>query len=400
MSRIVLERSLKGKEKSLLDTAFPSENLALVADSQTFSALGERVMQALPSSRVTLVLLGENPLASEQQVEQIRAQSADAQAFIAVGSGTINDLCKRAAFLDNKPYAVFPTAPSMNGYVSATASLKSLPDADGNTHKESFSAAPPVYLFADLEVLAASPLRLIRSGLGDSLCRSTAQADWLLSHLMLGTTYDRRPFALLAPLEMPLVKHSAKLVQRDIKAIEILMRTLVASGQGMTLAGGSYPASQGEHMIAHAYETLADHATTSTFPYHGELIAVTTLEMARLQEQLLSSEFEVEIGNAFAEYAIQKAFPQQLSHYRTLYAHKRELIEAARAEGATRWSMAREAISNVTLYSSALSECMEAAGLATTVNALQLDESAFQTARTLARYTRERFTFLDLESAA
>ena len=59
-----------------------------------------------------------------------------ADALVAVGSGTINDLCKYAAAQDGKPYAVFATAPSMNGYTSKNAAItvdghkKSLPARD------------------------------------------------------------------------------------------------------------------------------------------------------------------------------------------------------------------------------------------------------------------------------
>ena len=103
------------------------------------------------------------------------------QSLIAVGSGTINDLCKYAAHLDRKPYAVFGTAPSMNGYTSANAAITV------NGLKKSLAATMPAGVFLDLAVLAAAPPRMIRSGLGDSLCRPTAQADWLLSHRLTAT---------------------------------------------------------------------------------------------------------------------------------------------------------------------------------------------------------------------
>ena len=119
-----------------------------------------------------------------------RVRSADA--LVAVGSGTINDLCKFAAAQDGKPYVVFATAPSMNGYTSMNAAIT----VDG--HKKSLPAATPLAVFMDLEVLAAAPARMIRAGLGDSLCRPTAQADWLLSHHLLGTPYRSAPFAMLA----------------------------------------------------------------------------------------------------------------------------------------------------------------------------------------------------------
>ena len=64
-----------------------------------------------------------------------RARSADA--LVAVGSGTINDLCKYAAAKDGKPYVVFATAPSMNGYTSMNAAIT----VDG--HKKTLPAATP-----------------------------------------------------------------------------------------------------------------------------------------------------------------------------------------------------------------------------------------------------------------
>ena len=106
--------------------------------------------------------------------------------LIAVGSGTINDLCKYASALDGKPYAVFATAPSMNGYTSVNAAIT----VEG--HKKSLPAQAAAGVFFDLEVLAAAPVRLIRAGLGDSVCRCTAQADWLLAHLLLGRPYRAR----------------------------------------------------------------------------------------------------------------------------------------------------------------------------------------------------------------
>ena len=55
--------------------------------------------------------------------------------------------------------------------------------------KKSVQAQGAAAVFVDLEVFAAAPPRMIRSGLGDSLCRSTAQADWLLAHRLLATGY-------------------------------------------------------------------------------------------------------------------------------------------------------------------------------------------------------------------
>src|SRR6185295_9183520 len=126
-------------------------------------------------------------------------------------------------------YVVFATAPSMNGYTSMNAAIT----IDG--HKKTLPAAAPLGVFMDLEVLAAAPPRMIRAGLGDSLCRSTAQADWLLSHHLLGTPYRHAPFALLADDEPALLDAPEALLRGDLDAMRALARTLVLSGLGMTI---------------------------------------------------------------------------------------------------------------------------------------------------------------------
>ena len=73
----------------------------------------------------------------------------------------------------------------------------------------------------------------------------------------------------------------------DGAAVERLARTLVLSGLGMLIAGGSQPASQGEHMIAHYAEMMGGADLPPSF--HGEQIGVTTLIMARLQHRMLEA---------------------------------------------------------------------------------------------------------------
>src|SRR5437660_675318 len=162
----------------------------------------------------------------------VRPAGSQADAVVAVGSGTINDLCKYTAAQDGKPYAVFATAPSMNGYTSQNAAITV------GGHKKSLPAAGPAGVFMDLAVLSAAPTRMIRAGLGDSLCRSTAQADWLLSHCLLGTPYRRAPFALLAEDEPVLLDDPQALFHGDSEAMRALARTLVLSGLGMAICNG------------------------------------------------------------------------------------------------------------------------------------------------------------------
>ncbi|MFP3018679.1 MAG: iron-containing alcohol dehydrogenase, partial [Candidatus Tisiphia sp.] len=123
-------------------------------------------------------------LASLETVDLVRNKAKDSDLIVAFGSGTVNDICKYASYLEKKDYISFPTAASMNGYTSANASILV------NGYKKSFKAHLPRAIYIDIDILANAPLRLTLSGFADFICRSTVQADWLLSHLLLGTEYN------------------------------------------------------------------------------------------------------------------------------------------------------------------------------------------------------------------
>ena len=256
---IIQKADLKGTAYELLLQHMPADSYALVADRQTWKIWGKDLASQFPKPSCQLIKPGKAPQADMETVNHIRSKAREAEAIIAVGSGTINDLCKYAAFLDHKPYAICATAPSMNGYLSASASLIS------SGKKQSLPCDPPHLLLADLTILMQAPERLIHAGLGDSICRSTVQVDWLLSHLLLDTPYEAEPFHLIQECEERLLQRIGQLQQRSQASIASLMDVLLAAGKGMALAGGSYPASQGEHMIAHAMEELHASELPRTF---------------------------------------------------------------------------------------------------------------------------------------
>ena len=93
----------------------------IVSDVNTNAALGEKIESVLRSfcaSQPGILVFGRDVKADIKCVEEIKVAAVGVDYIIAVGSGTINDLCKYASFLIGKPYAVFGTALSMNGYGS------------------------------------------------------------------------------------------------------------------------------------------------------------------------------------------------------------------------------------------------------------------------------------------
>ena len=121
---VVIAESLAGGEDELVRALDLGRRLAVVSDPDTREALGERVERALSTvATVEPVVLDARPHADDATVAKLRQATASADAVIAVGSGTINDLCKYTAAEEGKPYAVFGTAPSMNGFTSINAAI-------------------------------------------------------------------------------------------------------------------------------------------------------------------------------------------------------------------------------------------------------------------------------------
>lgn len=384
---IVREHDIAPKAVELLRAVLPEARcLLLVMDAHTRAALGERLEGALASAFSTHVhILGRGVLPDEAAAETLhsKAQACGADALIAVGSGTINDLCKHVSAQMGQPYAVFPTAPSMNGYTSANASIIV------NGLKQSFAAQLPRAVLIDIEVLANAPARLIRAGLGDALARPTAQADWLLSHLLLGTPYDAALFELTAPLEQRLFAHTDALMRGDVEIMTLLIDTLLLSGFAMTMAGGSYPASQGEHMIAHCYELLEARAGDAAHAFHGEQIGVTTLTMAWRQEQLLAAK-SVRLCTDMLSPVRDKGFEIKRQRIAMAKALDEKLNDC--------WKEMAARIEAVTLPSALIRQALTKANAPATPGAIGWGAGRYEEAVANARYTRDRFTFLDVEA--
>lgn len=390
--KVAIAPSLRGGEAALVADLGLGRRLALIADPTTWQVLGARVSGALAAQfTVTPVILPERPHADMETVQRIRAATAVAEGLVAVGSGTINDLAKYAAYLDHKPYACFGTAPSMNGYTSVNAAIM-----EGGV-KKSLSAAAARGVFLDVDVLAKAPRRMIAAGFGDSACRPTAQADWLLAHLLLDRPYRALPFQLLAEDETALLASPEGLLSGDPASMTRLARTLVMSGFGMTICGGSYPASQGEHLIAHFLEMRGDPAGAS---FHGEQIAVTTLTMARIQGETLRLEqprlvaAPATIGTFLSFYgpdigaACWESFTGKLLSGERLAAVNHRLTRD--------WPEIRQAIRAVHRSATVLESALRRCGAPTQPSDLGLSDEIYAEAVLHAREVRDRYTFLDL----
>ena len=366
---------------------FYNKKILLVADQNTYLALGIDIFNILNKSCGKLIL--ESPKADEETVLKIQNYAKDYDLIAAVGSGTINDLCKLASFRNKIPYLIFGTAASMNGYASANASI-----IIGNK-KTSVAAHMPIGIYMNLDVINKAPERLTRAGLGDSMCLSTCQFDWLLSSLILETDYNSLPLYLLRFKYEKLFALSNNIDHP--KFIYILTKTLIISGMAMYIVGGSYPASQSEHLIAHYIEI--QHPEIAAKSYHGEQIAVNTLTATKIQEKILELDNIQIKPTEITENDLKKIFREDLARYfykeiQSKFIDK-EMVEKINLKLKNDWPVIKKQLQKFHRKSDDLIALYNKFSLPKNASEVGVSDSIYQEAVDNAHLIRNRFTALD-----
>ncbi|MBC8036828.1 MAG: iron-containing alcohol dehydrogenase [Rhizobiales bacterium] len=392
---IMLAETLEGGEADVLAPLKLGRRLAVVSDSNTVEAMGRRVAKYVKAlGAIEEIVLPGNLHCDEPTIAMVQEKTRHADAVVAVGSGALTDICKYATFKDGRAYAVFGTAASMNGYAATTASVTL-----ANGYKTSLAAHAPRGIFIDLKVSADAPTWLSAAGLGDSLCRSTAQIDWWASHRLLGTAYSSIPYALIEADEPAMIKSAPGLASHSLEANGHLHRVLTLCGLGVCFTGTSHHGSMGEHQVSHWIDMFAGAAHPGTI--HGQQVGVASLAMARLQAELLALDKAPEIKpTRIVETEFVKRYGEAIGPI--CYAEaKKKSFDKAGAETFNRklrdlWPQLREELRPFVLDPAAMKAALQAAGGPVTATDLGLPRPVWRNAMKHARDIRNRWSFLDL----
>ena len=227
----------------------------VLCDQNTYKAAGERVVETLRAADIPYVLHvieRSHPSPDEVTVDEAAEHfHKSCDSVIAVGGGVINDTGKLISAQRGVVDVYVSTAPSMDGFASATSSM------EVGGLKVSLSTKCPDAVIADTDVLSAAPVHMIRSGIGDMLAKYVSIAEWRLANIITGEYFcDRVANIVTASLDM-CIKNAKSAVNRDKKAIATLTEGLVISGMAMNLAGVSRPASGMEHYVSHMIDMRA-----------------------------------------------------------------------------------------------------------------------------------------------
>lgn len=255
----------------------------VLSDSNTWKAAGEQVCGLLESRGIGCVSYSfpEGSVEPDEHSVGSAVMHFDSKCdiIIAVGSGVINDIGKILSNVSGKPYIIVGTAPSMDGYASATSSMT----RDGL--KISLNSRSADVILGDTDILRKAPLKLMKAGLGDMIAKYVSICEWRIAHLITGEYYCEDVAQLVRIALKRCVDNAPGLLSRDENAVQAVFEGLVIGGLAMNYAGVSRPASGVEHYISHVLDMRAVEFGTP-MELHGIQCAIGTVIAARLYETL------------------------------------------------------------------------------------------------------------------
>jgi glycerol-1-phosphate dehydrogenase [NAD(P)+] len=379
----------------------PGSRLTLLADARTWKAAGEKAAAAMEAAgwTVAVIRLPDSPGGGDPVCDDVTRAwldgriPADTHAFLAVGSGVVNDLVKWAASDRGLPYLALATAASMNGYSSANIA----PAIRGV--KRVVSGRAPFAVVAAPSVLAAAPWKLTSAGLGDVIAKPVSMTDWLVNRLLFDEYFCPLCARLIRDLEPVYMNNPEGLARREPEALEALFMALLYSGLSMTLADTSFPASGGEHMVSHVLDMKAM-AEGRPHDYHGRQVGLGAIVAAALYERL--AVLEKPVFRLLTEPTDEAYWGELSPVVEEEHAEKRERAAAAvqRLNQPGVWEAVRAIIVQNAVSAARIKDCLRRSGAAHTLGAIGCSRQRFLEAFEHSHQIRARYTVLDLARAA
>ena len=379
----------------------------VVADENTWALGGERLTEVLVEAGAAvadpLIFPGRPVLyASYDNCVTIKEAMGDALP-IALGSGTLNDLVKLAAFELGRDYVAVGTAASMDGYTGAGAPMS----ADGV--KVTKNCKAPAVVIMDLDIVAAAPAWMTASGYGDLAAKIPGGADWILADVtgvepIDGAVWDMVQSGVSSALSRP-----DELAAGNPDAFDGLVEGLCLSGLAMQAFGGTRPASGAEHYFSHLWELAHLGADWDPPLSHGFKVAMGSLAMCAFYEALLErdlsgidleavaaarqpwDEIEADIRNRFdgalADHAVRET--------RSKYLAGDELVQRLRPL-VDDWADVTVRLRTQLTTTAELTDMLRRAGAPSRPEDISLTFDDLRATFPRAMYYRSRYTALDV----
>lgn len=264
---------------------------AVIADTNTAPIAGEMLAKQLS---LPLLVLPGNAHATELVCADLQnmcdALPEKPAFFIACGSGSLHDIVRYTACERGIPFYSYPTAASVDGFVSGIAAMTI------RGTKVSYPSRSPIALYADPAVFANAPERLTASGVGDLLGKYICLADWKIARALTGEEIC----PALMELEYKVIEELEAVIASSAGEGELektgsdahtayvtrIMEGLVLSGLAIQLNGNSRPASGAEHHLSHFWEMAR--INEDVHALHGEQVGIAALLLLDIYKKAVS----------------------------------------------------------------------------------------------------------------
>lgn len=251
LKKVVVEKGAIEKLPDIL-REYALEKPFLLSDCNTYEAAGKRVEELLKAQGFACsgYVFPDRALKPDEKAvgKAIVHFDKRCDVVISIGSGVLNDIGKILSGTAHTFYIIVGTAPSMDGYASATSSM----DVDGL--KVSLATRSADVIVGDIDVLNRAPAHMKTSGLGDMLAKYVSICEWRIAHELLDEYYCERIASFVRGALKKCVENADGLLKGDENAVKAVFEGLVITGVAMEYAGLSRPASGVEHYFSHVWD--------------------------------------------------------------------------------------------------------------------------------------------------
>lgn len=331
----------------------------LLSGKDTFAAAGDKVCEVLDRAGIgygKYIFPSSPVLPTEHSVgSAVMHFDHSCDGVVAVGSGVINDIGKILAHTTGKPYIIVATAPSMDGYASATSSM----ELDGR--KVSLDSTFADAIVGDLDILTQAPMKMLLAGVGDMVAKYVALGEWRMSALITGEYHCPVVDAMVETALERCVAAGQGLIRREPEAVKAVMEGMVIAGMAMKYAGVSRPASGMEHYFSHIWDMRGLAFGTGT-DLHGIQCGVGTLLCLKIYDYLrtlqpdrdralkFAADFSLEDWNNRLEAFIGPGAQPMIAEEKTAGKYDREKHALRLERILTHWEDIRAIIAEMPTY--------------------------------------------------
>ena len=365
----------------LVLAGFP-RRLLLVADQNTLAA-SSGITQTLASHGFSweLKIYEDLRVADIRDVEDLAALAEKVESVLSIGSGSLNDICRLAAHKAGKPFAIFATAPSMDGFAANSAPITF------NNFKKSITCDAPKVIIGDTDILANAPAILRSAGLADIFAKYVALVDWKIANIAEKEHFCPNIAAMVRDV-LEKTANSAKIAEGSPEAVGALMEALVLSGLTMTLEGSTRPVSGAEHIIAHFWE-IKKMEQGEISDFHGRKVGVATLLITKMYHDIVSRDVSIKKENVnwdrvYSAYA--ESFREEIIEMNN--PSVMEKVDVANLKA--RWEEIRRIVKEELPSYEVLYSLMKTAGAATAIHEIGVSKDSAVLAMKYHPFMRRR----------